>query len=113
MRQAALLAVVVAMATLVVISTAAAGEHRSSCPNGYTAHPVPTQAGDEALGLPRIVAGLAAGAYTVPELIALADVIDANDDGVFCLNEVSNLRGASADKWGFFYLARDNTTAAT
>ena len=113
MRQAALLTVVIAMTALVVTSTAAADQHRSSCPNGFTAYPVPTQAGDEALGLPRILAGLAAGVYTVPELIATADEIDANDDGVFCLKAVSNLRGASDRVWGFFYGARDNTTAAS
>jgi hypothetical protein len=26
---------------------------------------------------------------------------------------VSNLRGASVNQWGFFYMARDNNTAAS
>lgn len=112
MRHGLLLAVVLALTAMVFTSTAAADGHRASCPNGFFAIAVPTQAGDPALTLPRIVAGLTAGAYTVPELIELADQYDANDDGIFCLKAVSNLRGASADLWGFFYGARDNTTAA-
>jgi len=29
------------------------------------------------------------------------------------LKAVSNLRGASVNQWGFFYMARDNNTAAS
>lgn len=65
--------------------------------------------------LPRIAAGLDAtpARYTVSELRDLGNLIDENDDGVFCLKAVSNLRGASANQWGFFYGARDNDTAAS
>jgi hypothetical protein len=28
-------------------------------------------------------------------------------DGTFCLKAVSNLRSASVNQWGFFYMARD------
>jgi hypothetical protein len=64
---------------------------------------------------PRIVAGLHAdpAPYTAQELIALAAEIDANDDGIFCLKAISNLRGASAKNWAHFYGARDNTAAAS
>ena len=93
---------------------AAAAEHQSSCPNGYTAHAVP-QTEAEMRQLPRIAAGLDAtpAPYTVQELIDLGNLTDENDDGTFCLKAVSNLRGASANQWGFFYLARDNNTAAS
>ena len=65
--------------------------------------------------LPRIAAGLDAtpAPYTVQELIDLGNLIDENDDGTFCLKAVSNLRGASVNQWGFFYMARDNNTAAS
>ena len=92
---------------------AAAAEHLS-CPNGYFAYAVPQ--GEEALRqLPRIDAGLDAtpAPYTVQELIDLGNLIDENDDGTFCLKAVSNLRGASANQWGFFYMAHDNHTAAS
>jgi hypothetical protein len=93
---------------------AAAAEHQSSCPNGYTAHVVP-QTEEELRQLPRINAGLNAtpAPYTVQELIDLGNLIDENDDGTFCLKAVSNLRGASVNQWGFFYMARDNNTAAS
>ncbi len=92
---------------------AAAAEHQSSCPN-YTAHAVP-QTEAEMRQLPRIDAGLDAtpAPYTVQELIDAGNLIDENDDGTFCLKAVSNLRGASVNQWGFFYLARYNNTAAS
>jgi hypothetical protein len=64
---------------------------------------------------PRIDAGLdaAPAPYTAQELIGMGNLIDENDDGTFCLKAVSNLRGASVNQWGFFYLARDNNTAAS
>jgi hypothetical protein len=49
----------------------------------------------------------------VQELIDLGNLIDENDDGTFCLKAVSNLRGASVNQWGFFYMPRDNNTAAS
>jgi hypothetical protein len=52
------------------------------------------------------------------ELIEAGNAIDANDDGVFCLKAVSNLRGnngahwAYFSHWAYFYWARDNDIAA-
>ena len=91
---------------------AAAAEHRS-CPNGYFSYDVP-QTETEMRQLPRIAKGLNAtpAPYTVQELIDLGNLTDENGDGTFCLKAVSNLAGASANQWGFFYLARDNNTAA-
>jgi len=107
-----LLSFVVVGAALLVVSAPAAKE-RTSCPNGYTAYAIPQTAADLSQ-FPRIVAGLSAdpAPYTASELITSAAELDANDDGVFCLKAVSNLRGASAEQWGYFYLARDNDTAA-
>ena len=79
-------------------------ELESSCPNGYDRVVVP-QTLEQLQALPRIAAGLAANPapYTAQELFDLGNLIDENDDGIFCLKDVSNLRGASVDQWGFFY----------
>ena len=113
MRLVILCAFLFAVTAIVLAPGAAADEHQSSCPNGYTTHGVP-QTEAEMRQLPRIDAGLDAtpAPYTVQELIDLGNLIDANDDGTFCLKAVSNLRGASVNQWGFFYMARDNNTAA-
>lgn len=63
--------------------------------------------------LPRIDAGLDAGAYTVQQLLDLGTAIDANGDGMFCLKDVSNLNGSSEKNWGFLYGARDNDSEAS
>ena len=76
----------------------------------------PLRASEVALrSLPRLNDGLNAvpAPYTVQELITLGNEIDANDDGFFCLKEVSNLRGESFKNWGYFYGARDNDSAAS
>ena len=113
MRQAILLIVITAVTALAFASAAAGKQHRSSCPNGWFAAPVPSTAAD-LLQFPRIAAGLSANPapYTAQGLIASAAQIDANDDGIFCLKAVSNLRGSSTKAWQYFYLARDNDTAA-
>jgi hypothetical protein len=114
MRHVILCGFLFAVTAIGLAPGAAAAEHQSSCPNGYTAHPVP-QTVTALRQLPRIVAGLDAtpAPYTVQELIDLGNLIDENEDGIFCLKAVSNLRGASVNQWGFFYMARDNNTAAS
>ena len=110
MRRAALF-----LASAVVVagmaSSAAAGD-RTSCPNGFFEWTVP-QTEQAMRVLPRIDAGLDAGAYTVQQLVDLGNAIDANGDGVFCLKAVSNLNGSSGKNWGYFYGARDNDSAAS
>ena len=103
-----------AVTAIVLAPGAAAAEHQSSCPNGYFSYAVP-QTEAELRQLPRIDAGLDAtpAPYTAQELIDLGNLIDENDDGTFCLKAVSNLRGASVNQWGFFYMAHDNHTAAS
>jgi hypothetical protein len=114
MRRVILCGFLFAVTAIGLAPGAAAAEHQSSCPNGYTAHAVP-QTEAEMRQLPRIDAGLDAtpAPYTVQELIDLGNSLDENDDGTFCLKAVSNLSGASVNQWGFFYSARDNNTAAS
>ena len=113
MRLGALITLVVAFGALVFGSAAPAGDH-SSCPNGTFEWPVP-QNESELRQLSRLAAGLDAdpAPYTVDELIVLGNQIDANQDGLFCLKAVSNLRGQSVKGWEFFYGARDNDTSAS
>jgi hypothetical protein len=112
MRLALFTLLVLVGAGLLLVASAGASE-RSSCPNGFTAHPVPdTEA--ELLAFPRLAAGLAAdpAPYTAAELLELAGIIDANGDEIFCLKAISNLQGQSTKAWAYFYGARDNDTAA-
>jgi hypothetical protein len=106
--------VTLALALAAFATTARAETPRFSCANGFDPFPIP-QTEAELRALPRINAGLNAdpAPYTVADLIAQAADIDANDDGIFCLKAVSNLRGSSGKHWAFFYLAGDNNTAAS
>ena len=63
---------------------------------------------EQGLALPRIVAGLEAGAYDLGELAAGFSAVDANADGLVCIKTVSKLRGSSTKHWGFLYLIDDN-----
>ena len=114
MRRVILGGFLFAVTAIVLAPGAAAAERQSSCPNGYFSRAVP-QSEEELRELRRIDAGLDAtpAPYTVQELIDLGNQIDENGDGTFCLKAVSNLRGASFNQWGFFYMAHDNNTAAS
>ena len=61
----------------------------------------------------RTLLPLSAAAGQVRAAPRPAFAIDENDDGNFCLKDVSNLRGESGKHWAFFYSARDNDTAAS
>ena len=114
MRHGIAFTLVFALTALVFATTTASGAERTSCPNGYFGLAVPQDEAAMRL-LPRIDAGLDADPppYTVDDLLEVGNLIDENGDGDFCLKAVSNLRGSSDKHWGFFYLARDNDSAAS
>jgi hypothetical protein len=58
----------------------------------------------ETLTLPRIQAGLAAGAYTEADHTAIFNSVDHNDNGVVCFKDVAALNGGAADASGWQYL---------
>jgi hypothetical protein len=58
----------------------------------------------ESFGLPRIQAGLAAGAYTAEDHIAVFNSVDHNDNGVVCFKDVAALNDGAADASGWQYL---------
>jgi hypothetical protein len=64
----------------------------------------------ESLNLPRIQAGLAAGAFTTSDLEALFDGIDHNGDGAICFQDLGALNGG-AGIWEFFYNGVDNNAS--
>jgi hypothetical protein len=58
----------------------------------------------ESFGLPQIQAGLAAGAYTAEDHIAVFNSVDHNDNGVVCFKDVAALNDGAADASGWQYL---------
>jgi hypothetical protein len=58
----------------------------------------------ETLTLPRIQAGLAAGAYTVDDHTAVFNSVDHNDNGVVCFKDIAALNDGAADASGWQYL---------
>lgn len=94
-------------ATALIVPTGVAhAAPPTDCPPGFSDPGLVTQ--DEGVRLPRIQAGLAAGAYTEDELAGTFAFLDKNGDGLICLKAVSHLRGNSGKNWAFFYLAKDN-----
>jgi hypothetical protein len=58
----------------------------------------------ETLDLPRIQAGLAAGAYTVEDHVAVFNSVDHNANGVVCFKDVAALNDGAGDASGWQYL---------
>jgi hypothetical protein len=58
----------------------------------------------ESFGLPRIQAGLVAGAYTAEDHIAVFNSVDHNANGVVCFKDVAALNDGAADASGWQYL---------
>jgi hypothetical protein len=58
----------------------------------------------ESFTLPRIQAGLAAGAYTAEDHIAVFASLDHNDNGVVCFKDVAALNDGANEASGWQYL---------
>ena len=58
----------------------------------------------ESFGLPRLQAGLAAGAYTEEDHVAVFTSVDHNDNGVVCFKDVAALNGGAGEASGWQYL---------
>jgi hypothetical protein len=95
--------------TLLVASPAvAAGNAGFGCPTPYEGFTF-----TQSLDLPRIQAGLDAGAYTEAQLQGTFDVIDHNNDGVICLKVPHGWDNANpaAGKQYFYYLPIDDNSS--
>jgi len=64
----------------------------------------------ETLALPRIQAGLAAGAYTVENHTAVFNSVDHNENGVICFQDIAALNGG-ASFWQYFYNVVDDNAS--
>jgi hypothetical protein len=64
----------------------------------------------ETLALPRIQAGLAAGAYTLGDHTAVFNSVDHNANGVICFQDVAALNGG-ASFWQYFYNVVDDNAS--
>jgi|GEM_PF-2058657 len=64
----------------------------------------------ETLALPRIQAGLAAGAYTVEDHTAVFNSVDHNENGVICFQDIAALNGG-ASFWEYFYNVVDDNAS--
>jgi hypothetical protein len=58
----------------------------------------------ESVALPRIQAGLAAGAYTEEDHIAVFNSVDHNANGVVCFKDVAALNDGANEASGWQYL---------
>jgi hypothetical protein len=92
---------------LVASPVGAGGKAGFGCPPAFDIGPVTLT---QTLELPRIQAGLAAGAFTAADIESLFDAIDHNGDGILCLQDLGALNGG-ASQWQYFYNGVDNNAS--
>lgn len=97
-----------ALAVLALPQVARAGSKpRMACPPGFDLGGLTLE---QALQLPNVQAGLAAGIYDEEFVAEVQDAVDANGDGVICFQTIPR-SGASpnpASNWQYFYNVVDN-----
>jgi hypothetical protein len=111
-RTALVVAVAALAGSAATASPAAAGGNGGfGCPPGFDIGAVTAAQG---LALPRIQAGIAAGAYTAAEAQAIFAGIDRNGDGVICVKDVATLTNDHALGAGsqYAYNGVDDNAAA-
>ena len=108
-RRVLVLALVISVqgaALLTSASAGAGGKAGFGCAPGFALGEVTLE---ESLALPRLHAGLEAGAFTASDIAALFAAIDHNGDGLLCFQDVGALSGVS--HWQYFYNGVDNNTS--
>jgi hypothetical protein len=85
----------------------AGGQAGFGCPPSFDVGEVTLE---QTLGLPRIQAGLAAGAFTATDIEFLFNAIDHNGDGILCLQDLGALNGG-VSRWQYFYNGVDNNAS--
>jgi hypothetical protein len=85
----------------------AGGQAGFGCPPSFKIGEVTLE---QTLGLPRIQAGLAAGAFTASDIESLFNAIDHNGDGMLCLQDLGALNGG-VSRWQYFYNGVDNNAS--
>jgi hypothetical protein len=102
-----------AVTCLLVLSVMPVGSALAGGRAGYGCPPAFDLGGltlPETLALPRIQAGLAAGAYTVEDHNAVFNSVDHNANGVICFKDVAALNGG-ASIWQYFYNVVDDNAS--
>lgn len=95
-------------ATLLAPPSAWAGGHAGyGCPPGFDVGGLTFA---QNLNLPRIQAGLAAGAFDEEFLLSVFSSVDHNGDGVVCFKDVASLNGG-VSIWQYFYNLVDNNAS--
>jgi hypothetical protein len=101
----------VAMALLLVPQSAYAGKPSYTCPPGFNLGALTFE---QALQLPRIQAGLAAGVYTAEDLAAFYDAEDTNGNGVICFQSIPPVETNPSSGWQYLYnIVEDNASVPT
>lgn len=88
----------------------AEGKPRIACPPGFDLGGLTF---DEALQLPNVQAGLAAGFYDEEFVAEVHEAVDANRDGVICFQTIpaSGATPNPASNWQYFYNVVDNNAS--
>jgi hypothetical protein len=107
LRRATLL-LTVGAALVLAPEAGAGGRGGYGCPVGFDIGPVTLE---QLFALPRVQAGLAAGAYDSNYVMASFAQWDKNGDGVTCIKDVATLNGA-AGPWRYFYNIGDDNSAS-
>jgi hypothetical protein len=98
----------VVLAVLFVPHSAFASKPSHTCPPGFDLGGL---AVEQALQLPRIQAGLAAGQYTEEDLAAFYDAEDSNVNGVICWQSIPPVDTNPASGWQYLYnVVEDNAS---
>jgi hypothetical protein len=96
---------------LIVLATPrvahAGGKPRIACPPGFDLGGLTLE---QALQLPNVQAGLAAGVYDEEFVAEVQDALAANGDGLICFQRIpaSGATPNPASNWQFFYNVVDN-----
>jgi len=83
----------------------ARGKPEYGCAPGFAPY-----TSEEALALPRTVAGLDSGLYDVDFVVSVFESVDHNGDGIVCFQDVGALNG-EAHNWAYLYNLVDNNAS--
>ncbi len=97
--------------TLFMAQIASAASPRTSCPPGFDRGALTFT---QELALPTIQLGLADGIYSVTDLQIGFDLVDANDNGLICVQDTYSIAGGNPNPssgWQYLINLRDDSAA--
>jgi hypothetical protein len=104
------LAAFLALAVVLVPQSASATKPSHTCPPGFDLGGLTFE---QALALPRVQAGIAAGAFTADQLAVEFDALDVNNDEVICFQTVpaSGIPPNPVTGWQYGYNVVDDAAS--